>query len=401
MRFQRTIALATAVGVLGLTRCTALYGLASLGSPDDIGVGGLGGEGDGGPAEVLDEAGGDAKASVATGVPMNTSSPISLPPAIDGAPIRPTGGPVGTPSPTPDAADGAQSTGSADASEEGPDGSSGDTGARVDAGQPLGCDPSKPFGAPVAVTELRSSSAEGALRLTPDELTGVFWSARPGGPSTINIYGAKRSNKSSPFGAIALLANAIGADEQFDPTVTADDLMLVFSVYTSGAYKLMWSSRATTSDAFAGASPATSLNTSHDDHQPFLSSDGSLVYFSSDRSGQSEIYEARASEPGVFGAPTVISELSIAGYTAERPVVSADGLTIFLSSNRPGGKGKDDIWVASRASTASGFSSPVALAQLNSSATEVPDWISPDGCRLYLDSDRSGGGHIYLSARSP
>ena len=69
------------------------------------------------------------------------------------------------------------------------------------------------------------------------------------------------------------------------------------------------------------------------------------------------------------------------------PVLSADGLTIFWSSDRPDGnaKGDFDIWTASRASTDANFATPRNVAELNTDGLEEPAFLSPDGCRLYFE----------------
>lgn len=96
--------------------------------------------------------------------------------------------------------------------------------------------------------------------------------------------------------------------------------------------------------------------------------------------------------------------LSLELNTASRdwlPTLSADKLTIYLSSTRSGGQGSFDIWAAHRTTINDGFSNPVPVAELNSSKTEFVGWLSPDNCRLYLSSDRAGTYDIYVATRHP
>lgn len=85
------------------------------------------------------------------------------------------------------------------------------------------------------------------------------------------------------------------------------------------------------------------------------------------------------------------------------PTLSADKLTIYLASNRPGGHGNDnsDIWSAHRSTTSDGFPAPTPVSELNSSGTEYPGWLSPDNCRFYFTSDRAGTHDIYVTSRHP
>ncbi len=82
--------------------------------------------------------------------------------------------------------------------------------------------------------------------------------------------------------------------------------------------------------------------------------------------------------------------------------MDANDLTIFWGSNRPdyGSLGDFDILVARRTSPADPFAGIAnAGAAVNSSALDLPGWVSLDGCRLYLESDRAGSRDLYVSSR--
>ena len=64
---------------------------------------------------------------------------------------------------------------------------------------------------------------------------------------------------------------------------------------------------------------------------------------------------------------------------------SHDGLELYYASERPGGYGRWDIWVAKRETLDSAWQEPVNLGPaVNSSAGEVEPSISPDGLELYI-----------------
>jgi Tol biopolymer transport system component len=74
------------------------------------------------------------------------------------------------------------------------------------------------------------------------------------------------------------------------------------------------------------------------------------------------------------------------------PEISADGLSLFFHSNRPGGSGGDDIWMARRATKGDNCGAPVNLgAAINSPRDESGPCISTDGLSLYFGSNRPGG----------
>ena len=73
--------------------------------------------------------------------------------------------------------------------------------------------------------------------------------------------------------------------------------------------------------------------------------------------------------------------------------LSADGLEMYISSNRPGTYGIGDIWVSRRSSINDSWTEPINLGQVvNSQFPDTVEYISPDGLELYFDAlDRPGG----------
>ena len=272
-----------------------------------------------------------------------------------------------------------------------------------DAGDAGGaCDPAKPFGAPVLLTSLQSANRDGNLRLLPDELTGFFWSAR-WDAGTAALYVTTRADNGSAFGNVSLLNNVNTATAQYDPSVTGDGLTLAFRSNRDGGAgrdDLYGASRATVGGDFSGVAPITAVNSASNDVQPFLTPSGAEIYFSSDRTGDYDIYRATGSG-GTYGAPAPVSEVNMTGVVDQNPVVSADDLTILFSSDRTGGVGSRDIWIATRSSTSAMFAAASDLGAVNTTGNDYPGWLSVDGCRLYLHSDISGATHIYLATRPP
>lgn len=88
------------------------------------------------------------------------------------------------------------------------------------------------------------------------------------------------------------------------------------------------------------------------------------------------------------------------------PIQSPDGLSLYMATNRAGGLGGLDIWVAHRSSTATGFGEPVNVgAPINSAADDFcPTPVRGKG--LYFVSTRSvagacGGADIYFARDNP
>ena len=81
-------------------------------------------------------------------------------------------------------------------------------------------------------------------------------------------------------------------------------------------------------------------------------------------------------------------------YWESQPTISADGKTIYFSSNRPGGLGGSDLWKTYWQD--SFWSAPINLgAPVNTKGNEVTPFIHPDGRSLYFASD----GHFGLGSK--
>jgi hypothetical protein len=102
--------------------------------------------------------------------------------------------------------------------------------------------------------------------------------------------------------------------------------------------------------------------------------------------------------------------VSIPGFNDGCPIESADGLSLFIASNRPGTTGGNDIWAADRASIDVPFAAPRNLgAPINTASADFcPTPVL--GRSLFFVSERPGdgtgptpcgGGDIYLSRQSP
>ena len=70
-------------------------------------------------------------------------------------------------------------------------------------------------------------------------------------------------------------------------------------------------------------------------------------------------------------------------FVESSPTYSADGLELYIGSNRPNGQGDVDIWVVKRSDSRDAWQDPRNVRELNSPSHENPAWLSPNGLRLY------------------
>jgi hypothetical protein len=132
---------------------------------------------------------------------------------------------------------------------------------------------------------------------------------------------------------------------------------------------------------------------------PTLTADGLELAFSSDRSGNNDIWSAkRASITDPWLQLELVEELSSAAAEGS-PHLSGDGLQIWFASKRAGGLGLQDIWTAVRRTRADAWSTPTVVPALSSAGNDIGpcaqgDWFA-------LASDRDGAGYdLYLADRA-
>jgi len=100
-----------------------------------------------------------------------------------------------------------------------------------------------------------------------------------------------------------------------------------------------------------------------------------------------------------FGTPTNLGPTINSSAWEFGLSISADGLALYFTSDRPGGYGNLDIWVTTRATTDDHWGTPVNLGPtINSPVATYGVSISSDGLSLYFD--RGGVGDIWLTTRA-
>src|SRR5688500_18747241 len=231
---------------------------------------------------------------------------------------------------------------------------------------PARCNPNAAFGTPVALTELNTTAYEEGGSLSPDELTIYFASFR-GGVGGNDIYVATRASRDAPFGAPALLAGVNTTANENWPSVTADGLQLYLSTLAQ-SWDIHAAQRANTTSNFGAHAPVASLNSTTDEFYQLVLPNHSAIYFEAARGGTDrDLYRAARNVGGTFDAATEITSVSTA-MDEKTPVLTPDELTLFFASNRPGGSGAFDIWLAKRSTATDGFGTASIVAAVNTSA---------------------------------
>lgn len=253
-----------------------------------------------------------------------------------------------------------------------------------------------PFTAPSPVTELNTNNRDAFLRLSADELTAYLSGDIVGAAAVLGGWKSSRASATGTFAApTRLVITNDTAVEMWSPSVTADGLTLYFTRTNGNAGKDIYkATRNAVTDNFSGLAPVTELNTNSSEEDVYVVPDGSAIYFSSDRANGNTFSIFRAAANGATFSPPV-EVLADTSLFVNRVVISPDELTMFY-------QGGNEIHETHRASKTAAFALQPALTVLGSPNADHPTWISPDGCRLYLESDRGTAPmDVYLAVRTP
>ena len=260
--------------------------------------------------------------------------------------------------------------------------------------------------------------------IAKNNLDLYFRSTRLGGNGLGDIYVSHRDTVDDPWETPINLGPEINtAFDEADPFVTIDGHWLYFVSGRPdgcGGHDLWVSHRKDKRDDDSWETPKNLgciVNSSATENSPAVFEDEAtgqtFLYFGSNRpggKGGNDIYVSTmvGEDHEIFGAPINVSELNTT-YGESVPFVRRkDGLEIIFASGRPGGVGPvpwTDLWVSTRPDTLSPWSTPVNLgAPLNTPTNEVRPSLSWDGTTLYLSTDarwqQGDSGDVSMATRT-
>ncbi|MBX3227414.1 MAG: PD40 domain-containing protein [Labilithrix sp.] len=266
------------------------------------------------------------------------------------------------------------------------------------------CDPGTDFGPPVLVPGSlhAAGTTEAAPTLTDDELE-LFFERRAGAEGA--IFSARRDSIDEPFGESAEVTELGSTGRSFAPTLTGDGLALFWSeqtvegqTITAGA--IMATRRLARDKRFGPPEPYRTPAETSIRVLPHVTGDGAELYFSVlEAPNVSRIHRSLRDDRSTYQAPARVAELAAGSASEGGVAMSRDGLTMFFASDRAGTLGGADVFMATRPSRAEAFTNIAHVPALSSPRSDRPGWLSRDGCRLYLGSDRASDGSLYVATR--
>jgi len=251
---------------------------------------------------------------------------------------------------------------------------------------------------------INTPSIEVGPNLSADGLTLYFVSDRPGGLSgTAELWMSTRPTTGAPWQVAVNVGLPVNRYSAASPSISSDGLELFFDNGLrvrpggQGSGDIWFASRASASSRWnepQNLGPV--VNSPFTEGVPKLSRDGLTLLFSSDRpggSGRRDIWvTSRATRAGRWTSPLNLGPAVNGPGNDWCPAISADGLILIFQSDRPGTFGGDDFWMSTRTSISEPWSAPVHLGpEINTPADEAKAEFSADGRTLLFASARPGG----------
>ena len=278
-----------------------------------------------------------------------------------------------------------------------------------------------PWSANVNITDITPAVAGGCPIESRDGLT--LYTARPSPTEPdddvgdLNIWVNSRADADSPFGDAMVLPPPVNEpdSDEFCPTPIGGNYLLFVSTRAGGCGAsggdiyiarlnpaTGWDAPVNLGCADLGEGP----NTSGGEFSPGIieTDQGTYLYYSSDGSGNHDLYVSEMQADGRFAAGTPIAELNT-DADDRMPTLTKDGLEIVFSSSRENwfggsaGNPGQDVYYSSRESLSDPWSSPVNL------SVTVPLTTEADGeTRASFSWDRThvyygSGGSVYVIER--
>jgi WD40-like Beta Propeller Repeat len=254
--------------------------------------------------------------------------------------------------------------------------------------------------------ELNTDSLDGCPIQSPDERSLYMASNRPGGLGGLDIWVAQRDSPDEPWGAPVNVGAPVNSPaDDFCPTpIRGDGLYFVSRKVVPGVscgmgdiyFARLNPEHGWSEPEHLGCGP-DGPNSALDEQGPsYVKAGAASLYFSSGP----DIFVSRRGAGGGFGPATPVEVLNTSSMDIQ-PNVRKDGRELVFASNRAGGLGGQDLWVATRATPAGDWSAPVNLgAAVNSGANETRPSLSWDGATLYFGRAPIGGAaDVYVTTR--
>ncbi len=194
-------------------------------------------------------------------------------------------------------------------------------------------------------------------------------------------------------------------NSQFFPVLTADEETLIFSGITHNRDENIYTTHRVKGGWDVPEEISKSINTPDNEGTCTISADGRTLVLTAcnrpDGFGGCDLYISRK-EGKDWSTPQNLGDRINTRNRETQPSLSADGHTLYFSSDRQGGQGKDDIWVSSLDRQGK-WKEPKNMGPIiNTADEEIAPFIHANGHTLFYSSNGlpgMGGFDIFMSKR--
>lgn len=242
--------------------------------------------------------------------------------------------------------------------------------------------------------------------LSADGLRLYFASDRPGGYGSLDLWTADRASVRENWRAPVNLGPAINTPgPELQPCLSADELTLYFgdgNPYGQrprqggpGNYQIWTATRATKESPWGPPSDLQEpVGSPAVDSYPHVSADGLTLYFTSNRSAPvGLVVSTRTAVTEPWPAPINLGPTINQGSWSGFPYLSSSELHLLFYSDRAGGRGGFDLWLSTRATTTDAWRTPFNLGSpVNGPTYDISPCVSsdfpgPGSCLLFARND--------------
>lgn len=241
---------------------------------------------------------------------------------------------------------------------------------------------------------------ESGPSLSPDGLTLLFVSDRPGGCGGRDLWMTTRLTTEAPWRRPLNLGPSINSpsEERTGPLLD-DNCTLFFSSDRpggGGSYDIWTSRRKTRLDPWGRPmNLGPIINTESGELVASLTPDGLTMFFSSGRLGGiggGDIWMSkRPSQTHAWGEAKNLGPMVNADSLEGGGWITSDGLTLLFGGRPPGSQKEYLLWMATRSKTDQPFGQRCEIKALDSPGADGGPTLSTDGRELFFHSNRSGG----------
>jgi len=208
---------------------------------------------------------------------------------------------------------------------------------------------------------LNTSVNEVVGSISPDGREMFLNSNRPGGFGGADIYLSTRTDPNNDFGwttpvNLGAVVNSTLSDQNpnyfVDPATGAGTLFFTSDRNAAPNFKDVYQSTRNANGTFNPPALVNELNSAGDEAKTAISRDGLEIFIGSNRLDpaiSSLFVSTRASVSAPWSPPVYVAVLNTAGSNTQ-PMLSSDGTVLYFASNRTGGIGSVDVYSAVRVS---------------------------------------------------